>query len=142
MFLITWHSVSFAQNYFENYLPEGAVARFGKGYLYDFAYSPDGTLIAVGSTIGIWLYDVQSGKAFKLLTGHNHYVNTVAFSPDGKTVASGGENIYLWDVHMGKLMKTFIGNLDGTYSLAFSPDGRTLASGGRDSTVILWDLTK
>ena len=55
-------SVSFAQNYFENYLPEGAIARFEKGYIYDFDYSPDSTLIAVGSTIGIWLYDARTGK--------------------------------------------------------------------------------
>ena len=50
-------SASFAQNYMERYLPEGAIARFGKGYPFDFAYFRDGTRLAVGSTIGIWIYD-------------------------------------------------------------------------------------
>ena len=49
---LTWFSMGYAQNYLKNYLPEDAIKRFGKGYVYDFAYSPDGNLIAVGSTIG------------------------------------------------------------------------------------------
>ena len=49
---LPWFSMGFAQNYMKNYLPEDAIARFGKGYVFDFDYSPNGTQIAVGSTIG------------------------------------------------------------------------------------------
>ena len=72
-------SVSFAQNLTERYLPEGAIARFGKGHIYDFVYSPDGTQIAVASTIGIWLHDAVTGKALNLLTGDKYEVHSVNF---------------------------------------------------------------
>jgi hypothetical protein len=44
----------FAQAYMQEHLPEGAKARIGKGYVYELAYSPDSTKLAVASTIGIW----------------------------------------------------------------------------------------
>ena len=50
---VTGLSVSVAEDYIKNYLPEGAIARFGKGYVFDFEYSPDGTRLAVASTIGV-----------------------------------------------------------------------------------------
>ncbi len=48
---LTLHSVCFAKNYIKNYLPEGTIAQFGKGYVFDFEYSPDDTRLAVGNTI-------------------------------------------------------------------------------------------
>ena len=56
-----------AQNHTRWSLPEGAKARLGKGYATEIAYSPDGALLAVGSTVGVWLHDVQSGKALSLI---------------------------------------------------------------------------
>ena len=135
-------AVSFAQNFTERYLPEGAIARFGKGRIYDFVYSPDGTQIAVASTIGIWLHDALTGKALNLLTGHKYEVHSVNFSPDGKTLASGSYDatIILWDVGTGHPKKTLTGHTAGVRSVAFSPDGRRLASGGFDETIRFWDV--
>ena len=72
------------------HLPIGAIARLGKGIVNDIAYSPEGDCLAVASYLGIWLYDVRSGKERDLLLGHESAVTGVAFSPDGKTLASVG----------------------------------------------------
>ena len=82
---------TFAQDYTRWNLPEGAKARIGKGFIRQIAYSPDGTRLAVASSIGTWIYDAQTGEELDLLTGHTEYVRSVAFSPDGLALASGVE---------------------------------------------------
>ena len=69
-------------------------------------------------------------------------LHCVAFSPGGKTLASGGDDgvVRLWDVAARKNMRTLKGHTDAVFSVAFSPDGKTLASGSRDKTVMLWDV--
>ena len=51
-------------------LPEGAKTRLNKGWVREIAYSPDSTLLAVAGSIGIWIYDAQTGEERNLLTGH------------------------------------------------------------------------
>ena len=70
-------------------LPQDVTMRLGKGVAYDIAYSPDGTQLAVASSIGVWLYDANTGVEVALLTGHTEGARSVAFSPDGITLASG-----------------------------------------------------
>jgi WD40 repeat protein len=73
---------------------------------------------------------------------HGGWVNAVLFSPDGKTLASGGKDgeVRLWDTATGEQRHTLLGHPEGGASLAFSPDGKTLASGGGDRTIKLWDV--
>ena len=59
-----------AQDYTQIRLPEGAKARLGKGNISDIAYSPDGKRLAVSGSLGIWIYDAQSGNEIDLLIGH------------------------------------------------------------------------
>ena len=71
---------------------------------------------------------------------HRSPVYSVAFSPDGKTLASGSEHgtVRSWEVGSGQLKTTLQGHKHGIYSISFSPDGTTLASGG--SKVRLWEI--
>ncbi len=124
-------------------LPEDAKARFGKGYPYDFEYFPDGTRLAVGSTIGIWIYDARTGEELDMLTGHTYYVNRVVFSPDGRTLASmsrwNDRIIRLWDSTTGDPKATLTAHTSEINNIVFSPDGKTLASASDDTTICLWD---
>ena len=89
-----------AQDHTRWSLPDGAKARLDKGYATEIVYSPDGALLAVRSTIGVWLHDAQSGKALSLLAIDTNAITNVSFSPDGKTIAAGGSGgtTLLWDL--------------------------------------------
>ena len=76
------------------------------------------------------------------LEGHDSPVVSLAYSPDGQTLASGSmdKTIKLWDLKTGKESATLKGHKDTVHSVAYSPDGKTLASGSTDRTIKLWDV--
>ena len=133
------HSV--AQDYTRWGLPEGAKVRLGKGIIRDVQFFPDSTRLAVASSIGIWIYDARTYQEINLLTGHTSSVWSLAFSPDGKTLASGSldGSIRLWDVTTWQHKQILTEDI--VTSVVFSPDGKTLASisGSWEGTISLWD---
>ena len=117
-------------------LPKGAKARLGKGSVEAIAYSPDGKTLAVGGSLGIWLYNAQTGAEINLFTGHMGGVRSLVYSPDGRTLTSTSSRhntIQIWNAQTGALLRT-LKTLDEMTALissvvAYSPDGRTLAIG-------------
>ena len=139
-------------------LPDGAKFRLGKGEIAAIQYSQDGSLLAVASSVGIWLYDAATGKALALLprhrdgfnvsvfnvasesaTGGAFIKNCLTFSHDSKLLASASEDdtIRLFDVATYSVLRTLYKTektateplSEAPYpSLAFSPDGKTLTS--------------
>lgn len=158
LFIITlFLPPAFAQDYTRWELPDGAKMRLGKGKIANFAghltdigrghsyqFSPDGTQLAVISLIGIWIYDVQTGKESTLaIERMNGATDDIALNPNWQTFAmirANSNTVELRDLHTGKLRKTFGGNKKQMASVAVSPDGKMLAGGDYDGVIWLWNI--
>jgi WD40 repeat protein len=120
------------------------------------AYSADGKLLVTGSddtdephTIKLW--NPVTAQLIRAWCGGRGTVASLAFSPDGRTVATGHltpeDGVRIWDVSTGKLLSTLRGHKDMVRSIAFSPDGRLLATAGgnrnlvnKDWNIRIWDV--
>lgn len=105
------------------------------------AFSPDGRLLAGGSpSDGLCIWEVATGKEVGTIADRTCGGRALAFSSDGKTLASGGKGpLLLFDVATGRKRPQLAGHRDGVTSVTFSPDGRTLASAGHDGFIRFWD---
>jgi len=145
----------FAQDYTQWRLPEGAKARFGKGWINDIEFSPTAHTVSVATTIGVWTYDVHNGKAVNLFTGDMGGANAIAYTSDGQKLVAAHWNrtVSFWDTDT-KLPTApdlvFKEHPGPIYAVAVSPNNRMVASGGADKIsreerkpkglIKVWDL--
>ncbi len=112
-------------------------------WLFGIAYSPDGKWLAASSGANgtVYFWSAETGElAFTLEQGNEHDVHDLAFTPDGRFLATGGTDYFarIWDVATGGELQKM--PLIGMYSLALSPDGTLLATAGPDRAVKLWEV--
>ncbi len=112
------------------------------GSIFAAKFSPTDNLFATAIDNQIYLWEVDSARQLHTLEAHSAWVESLAFSPDGKILASGShdETIRLWNIQTGQCLQVITDHTSGIKSLAFSHDGTTLASGSNDQTVRLWDI--
>jgi WD40 repeat protein len=125
------------------------------------ALSPDGRYLATGNLVAhsreidddppIHLWELASGQEVATLEGHTENTLGLAFSPDGRWLAScsgpfglassDDQTIRIWDVATRRELRRFQGHLGAVNVVAFTPDGRSVVSGSADATVLVWDVS-
>jgi len=117
------------------------------------AFSPDGKILASGSSSGIAIWDMEAEQPTSLpiaeYENYEYAVNSITFNPVGTLLASGSEGgvIILWDIKtwqiIGQPLETTASEVNNgipIHSVAFSPDSSILVSGNHDATISLWDM--
>lgn len=118
------------------------VARWGRGAAFSSAWSPDGSIHAVGSALGVWLFDTTDPEADPLLIeDQGDRIETLVFTPDGTALVTGATNgIRVWDAATGDLLNdTLAGYSNYASALSFSNQGAFLY-GQRYGELIKWQV--
>jgi WD40 repeat protein/transcriptional regulator with XRE-family HTH domain len=108
------------------------------------AFSPDDKLLAIGTTEGEIIVRQADHECRTIcgMLGHTGWVQSVVFSPNGKIIASGGndQTVRLWNAETGQEIDILNGHMDRVRFVVFSPNGQLIASGSDDRTIRVWDI--
>ena len=122
-------------------LPDGAIARFGQGLISDMTFSPDNALLAVGTRVGVWMYELDTMQPATLFETERGMIHSVVISPDGKWIATSNADgiIKVREIETQQRVANIQGWHDGTSHLTFSPDSQYIAASGREyGDVYVW----
>ena len=147
-------SLSYADDYTRWELPDGAKFRLGKGKIANkegylttigkgnsYQFSSDNTKLAVITSIGVWLYDVKTGKEINLSRMDGLWEPNIVLSPDLQLCASMSDHkIDLWDLNTNQIRTTLEGHTKRVLSVSFSSDGKMLASTSFSNKIRLWNI--
>jgi len=108
------------------------------------SFSPDGKTFATAETNdqgAAMVRDIATGNVIHTLVGHKSSIDTLAYSADGKWLATAGldQSVIIWDAKTGQELKTLTGHKGSVYPVAFSPVGQRVLSGDATGVAILWD---
>jgi WD40 repeat protein len=89
----------------------------------------------------VWVWEAKTGEPLKVLEGHNDWVKSVGFSPDGNRIISGSDDtsVRVWDAKTGEQLRVLEGHTLWVKSVRFSPDGNQIVSGSDDRSVRVWN---
>jgi WD40 repeat protein len=108
-----------------------------------FAFSADSKSLLTADRDGLLIWDTSKGTKVRAIPLKGLQPLAGTWSPNGKMLAvSQGASVVLWDAQEGKEVARLVGHENSIEALAFSPDGKWLASGSKDTTILLWDMSR
>ena len=122
-------------------LPDGAIVRVGHGLIFDMAFSPDNASLAVGTRVGVWMYELDTMQPTTLFETERGMISNVVLSPDGQWVATSNADgiINVREIETQQRVAKIQGWHGGTSRLAFSPDSQYIAASGNGyGDVYVW----
>lgn len=109
---------------------------------FSILFSPDGKILAGIDHKEVHLFYAKTGKLKRTIPEHSDYINCIAFSVDGNTIATGDREgqVRFWDTHTGRLIHTLAAHKKSVSSIKFSPDEKTIGTASIDGNVRLWNV--